>query len=47
MATAIASMPATVVAKYVTHPIDTIKAKVQVSRLQMRKVTDFKFGQAL
>lgn len=34
------------IGKVVTHPIDTIKSKVQVNRLQMKKITDVKFGTA-
>jgi hypothetical protein len=35
------------IAKIVTHPIDTIKAKLQVSRVEMKTISSVKFGSAL
>jgi len=32
------------IAKFVMHPIDTIKSKVQVNRIQMKSVIDYKVG---
>jgi hypothetical protein len=32
------------IAKFVMHPIDTIKSKVQVNRIQMKSVADYKVG---
>ncbi len=47
MATSIASPFAGMIAKFLLHPIDTIKAKVQVNRIKLHSVTDYKPGMAL
>lgn len=44
MATSIASPFAGMIAKFVMHPIDTIKSKVQVNRMELKSVSDYKFG---
>lgn len=44
MATSIASPFASMIAKFVMHPIDTIKSKVQVNRMQLKSVSDYKIG---
>lgn len=38
---------ASLIAKFLTHPIDTIKSKLQVSRIQMRTISDVKLGTAI
>jgi hypothetical protein len=43
-ATSIASPFAGMVARFVMHPIDTVKAKVQVSRIALKSLTDYKSG---
>lgn len=45
-ATSIASSTASMVAKFVCHPIDTIKAKVQINRQKMQNINDAKMGKA-
>jgi hypothetical protein len=35
------------IAKFVMHPVDTIKSKVQVNRTQLKYVTDYKPGMAV
>lgn len=47
LAVTIGSSVASMIAKIVTHPIDTIKAKIQVNRLQMRTLSDVKPGMAI
>ena len=47
LATSIASPFASMIAKFVLHPIDTIKSKVQVNRMQLKKVSDYKPGTVL
>jgi hypothetical protein len=32
------------VARFVMHPIDTVKAKVQVNRIALKSLTDYKSG---
>lgn len=44
LATSIASPFASMIAKFVMHPIDTIKSKVQVNRIALKSVTDYKAG---
>lgn len=44
LATSIASPFAGMIAKFVMHPIDTIKAKVQVNRMELKSVSDYKVG---
>ena len=44
IATSIASPFAGMIGKFVMHPVDTIKSKVQVNRMQLRSVSDYKFG---
>ena len=44
MATSLASPFASMIAKFVMHPIDTIKTKVQVNRVALKSVTDYKSG---
>lgn len=47
IAISIASSLASIIAKFATHPIDTIKAKLQVSRMEMRTLSDVKLGGAI
>lgn len=47
VATSIASPFASMIAKFLLHPIDTIKAKVQVNRMALHSVTDYKPGTIL
>lgn len=47
LAVTIGSSVASMIGKIVTHPIDTIKAKLQVNRLQMRTLSDVKPGMAI
>ena len=47
LALTIGSSVASMIGKIVTHPIDTIKAKLQVNRLQMRTLSDVKPGMAI
>ena len=47
IALSIGSSAAGMIAKFVTHPIDTIKAKLQVSRIEMRTLSDVKLGNAI
>lgn len=35
------------IAKFIMHPVDTIKAKVQVNRIALHSVKDIKPGMAL
>ena len=44
LATSIASPFAGMIGKFVMHPVDTIKAKVQVNRMTLRTVADYKPG---
>jgi hypothetical protein len=46
-ALSIGSSIASMIAKFTTHPIDTIKAKIQVNRMKMRNVSDIKIGNAI
>jgi hypothetical protein len=43
----IASPLAGMIGKFLLHPVDTLKAKVQVNRIQLHSVTDYKPGMAL
>lgn len=47
LATSIASPFAGMIAKFIMHPIDTIKAKVQVNRIALHSVKDIKSGMAI
>lgn len=47
VATTIASPFATVVAKYLTHPIDTIKSKVQARSTEMHTLSAYKIGHSI
>lgn len=47
VATTIASPFATVVAKYLTHPIDTIKSKVQARSAEMHRLSEYKLGHSI
>jgi hypothetical protein len=47
IALSISSSFASMIAKFVTHPIDTIKSKLQVNTIQMRNLSDIKLGNAL
>lgn len=44
MATSIASPFASMIAKFIMHPLDTIKSKVQVNRIALKSVNDYKPG---
>lgn len=44
LATSIASPFAGMIGKFVMHPVDTIKSKVQVNRMQLKSVSDYKSG---
>lgn len=44
LATSIASPFAGMIGKFVMHPVDTIKSKVQVNRMQLKSVSDYKPG---
>ena len=44
LATSLASPFAGMIGKFVMHPVDTIKAKVQVNRMKLRSVNDYKPG---
>lgn len=43
-ATSIAAPIAGMISKFITHPIDTIKAKVQVNTMKLTNVSDIKIG---
>ena len=47
LATSIASPFAGMIGKLIMHPVDTIKAKVQVNRIAIHKVKDIKAGMAI
>lgn len=47
VATTIASPFATIIAKYLTHPIDTIKSKVQARSTEMHKLSEYKVGHSI
>jgi hypothetical protein len=47
IATTIASPLASVIAKFVTYPIDTLKTQVQANRIALQKVSDYKVGHSL
>lgn len=47
LATSMASPFAGMIAKFVMHPVDTIKSKVQVNRMEMKSVADYKHGTVL
>jgi len=44
VATSIASSFASMIARFVMHPVDTMKAKVQVSKNSLKSVSDYKVG---
>lgn len=46
LATSIASSTASMIAKFLCHPIDTIKAKVQINRQKIQNINDAKIGKA-
>lgn len=46
LALSIGSSLAGMLAKFLTHPIDTVKAKLQVNRMQMRTLSEVKVGKA-
>lgn len=43
-ATTLASPLASLIAKFVTYPIDTIKTKVQADRMSLRNISSYKVG---
>jgi hypothetical protein len=47
IATSLASPLASVVAKFVTYPIDTVKTKVQADRINLHRLSDYKVGHSL
>lgn len=47
LATSMASPFAGMIAKFVMHPVDTIKSKVQVNRMEMKSVADYRPGVVL
>jgi hypothetical protein len=46
-ALSISSSIASMIAKFVTHPIDTIKSKLQVNTIQIRNLSDIRLGNAI
>ena len=46
VATSIASPLASLIAKFVTYPIDTIKTKVQADQISMRNISSYKLGRS-
>ena len=47
IATTVASPLASVIGKYLTYPIDTIKTMVQADRLEMKNISNYKVGRSL
>ena len=47
IATGLASPIASVVAKFVTYPIDTVKTKIQADRISLHRISDYKVGHSL
>lgn len=47
IATTIASPLSSLVAKFVTYPIDTIKTKIQANRSGLHHLSDYNFGHSI
>jgi hypothetical protein len=45
-ATSIASSIASIIGKFICHPLDTIKSKVQVNTIKLHNISSYPIGQA-